>query len=93
MSDEIETAVLLLLATLRGLLEKLPMVADTVSRLSQTLDVVLTGQLPLTAVGDSVATLERLTKEDGVRDRETSAILVRCASALLVMVASSGNDV
>ena len=93
MSDEIETAVLLLLATLRGLLEKLPMVADTVSRLSQTLDVVLTGQLPLTAVGDSVATLERLTKEDGVRDRETSAILFRCASALLVMVASSGNDV
>eukprot|EP01043_Picozoa_sp_COSAG02_P020945 COSAG02_NODE_1049_length_14975_cov_29.908914_7_plen_1248_part_00 len=92
-SDELETAVLLLLATLRRLLEQLPMVADTVFRLTRTLDVILAGQVPPVAVVDSVGALERLTEENGIRDRGTSEVLLRCASTLLCTVASSDDDV
>lgn len=87
--EDIEEAILVLIVTLRGLVEQLPMVADTVSRLSRTLDVALTSEVPRAAIADSVAVLVHLTEGNGVREHETSTVLLHCAGALL---ASSSSD-
>ena len=89
--DEIDAAVLMLIGTLHELVTQLPMVADSVSRLSRTLDAALTGDFPQAVVGDAIAVLRLLMEVDGVRDSDTSEVLLESSSTLLRAIARSGD--